>query len=251
MTDLTGKTVYIAGASRGIGAAAARAFAAAGARVALAARNTDRVEAIAGDIRAAGGQASFHACDVADYAQVAAFAEAACKALGPADILINNAGVIEPIGDVLETDPADWARAIRINLTGAYHVVRAIVPTMVAAGGGTVITISSGAASNILEGWSSYCASKAGLTMLTRALATEHGETIRAFGFRPGVVDTEMQVTIRASGINRVSQIPRGDLAPPSEPAKAMLWLCTPAADRWAGGEIDIRDPEARPLMGL
>ena len=251
MTDLTGKTVYVAGASRGIGEAAARRFAAAGAKVALGARNADRVAAIADDINAAGGSAIGCACDVADYAQVLAFAQAARAALGPADVLVNNAGVIDPIGGVLATDPADWAHAIEINLIGAYHVIRAVVPTMLGRDGATVITVSSGAASNILEGWSSYCASKAGLAMLTRALQTEHAGAIRAFGFRPGVVDTEMQVTIRGSGINRVSQIPRGDLAPVSDPATAMLWLCTPEANPWMGGEIDIRDPDVRPLMGL
>jgi NAD(P)-dependent dehydrogenase (short-subunit alcohol dehydrogenase family) len=89
-------------------------------------------------------------------------------------------------------------------------VVRATLPSMLANRGGTVINISSGAAHRALEGWSAYCCAKAGFAMLTTALALETTRSgVRVFGLAPGVVDTDMQVTIRASGINRVSQIPR------------------------------------------
>jgi NAD(P)-dependent dehydrogenase (short-subunit alcohol dehydrogenase family) len=123
---------------------------------------------------------------------------------------------------------------------------------MVAQGGGTIVNISSGAAHRPQEGWSAYCAGKAGLAMLTRSIHLEYGtQGIRIFGFAPGVVDTDMQVAIRASGINPVSKLPRESLAPASEPARAIAWLCTPAADALAGQELDVRNPDLRAAVGL
>ncbi len=88
--------------------------------------------------------------------------------------------------------------------------------------------------------------------MLTKSVHLEYGaQGIRVFGFAPGVVDTEMQVAIRASGINPVSQIPRASLAPPDQPGQAIAWLCTPAADPLAGQELDIRAPDLRAAAGL
>ena len=95
--------------------------------------------------------------------------EAVLARFGRLDVWIGNAGVIEPIARLSDADPADWARAVQINLTGVFHGMRAVLPVMKSQGGGTVITISSGAAHNPLEGWSGYCASKAGALMLTRA----------------------------------------------------------------------------------
>ena len=88
--------------------------------------------------------------------------------------------------------------------------------------------------------------------MLTRSVHMEYGDQgIRIFGFAPGVVDTDMQGAIRASGINPVSKLPRTSLAPPEEPARAIAWLCTPAADALAGQELDIRAPDLRAAAGL
>src|SRR3954463_7233810 len=167
------------------------------------------------------------------------------------DILVNNAGVIEPIGALAQSDPAAWARNINTNLIGAYNAVRATLPYMLANGRGTVINISSGAAHKPLEGWGAYCCAKAGLGMLTTALTLETAQSgVRVF-LAPGVVDTEMQVTIRASGINRVSKIPRASLAPVDQPAAAILYLCTDAADDLVGKEVVLLDPEFRRRIGL
>jgi NAD(P)-dependent dehydrogenase (short-subunit alcohol dehydrogenase family) len=103
-----------------------------------------------------------------------------------------------------------------------------------------------------MEGWSAYCAGKAGLAMLTQCIAKEYGPRgIRAFGFAPGVVDTDMQGAIRASGINPVSQLPRASLAPPDQPGWAIAWLCTPEAAAMAGQEVDIRHDTFRRAAGL
>ena len=174
------------------------------------------------------------------------------RQFGAVDILINNAGVIEPIAALAEGDPAAWARNIGINLAGAYHAIRAILPGMLRAGGGTIVNLSSGAAHRPLEGWSAYCAAKAGLAMLTEALAVETaGSGIRVFGFAPGVIDTDMQVSIRASGVNRISRIPRSDLASVEHPAAAIRYLCTAAANDLAGREVSLGDPEFRQRIGL
>jgi NAD(P)-dependent dehydrogenase (short-subunit alcohol dehydrogenase family) len=123
---------------------------------------------------------------------------------------------------------------------------------MIAKRSGTVINITSGAAHRALEGWSAYCCAKAGLAMLTSALALENAPSgVRVFGLAPGVVDTDMQVTIRASGINRVSKIPRVSLAPVEHPAAAVVYLCSDAADDLIGKEVVLLDPEFRRRIGL
>lgn len=244
--------VLVTGASRGIGAAAAMALAAAGASVTLAARDANRLTEVARGIVAAGSRAEIAVCDVVNYAAVSGMVEEARRRLGPIDTVINNAGVIEPIGRLADADPAVWARSIEINLIGAYNVIHAVLPDMVAAGAGTIVNLSSGAATTPLEGWGAYCSSKAGLAMLTRMLALEAAPAgIRAFGFSPGTTDTDMHVLIRASGINRISQIPREALTPVALPARAIVYLCTSEADDLAGTEITLNSADFRRRIGL
>lgn len=251
MSELKDKVVIVTGAGRGIGASTARELARRGARVVVAARG-EQADKIAAEIGAAGGEALAAACDVADHASVARLVETVVGRYGRVDAVINNAGTVEPIGPIAETDPEQWARALEVNLVGAYHLVRAALPHMLEAGGGTVVNLSSGAAFRPMEGWSAYCASKAGLAMLTRSIDHEYGARgIRAIGFSPGVVDTEMQVRIRASGINPVSRLPRETLAPPDDPAHVIAWLCTGAGSAYAGKDIDIREPALREAAGL
>ena len=141
---------------------------------------------------------------------------------------------------------------IETNLIAAFQATQTAMRHMVAKGGGTIVNLSSGAAHRPMEGWSAYCAGKAGLAMLTRAIHEEYAaQGIRVFGFAPGVVDTDMQGSIRASGINPVSKIPRENLAPADEPARAIAWLCTQAADALAGQELDVRNPDLRASVGL
>ncbi len=251
MQDLTGQVVVVTGASRGIGAAAAEALAGAGAAVMLAARDTGRLAGIAGQIAKRGGRVEATACDVADWASVQALLAETKRRLGPLTGLVNNAGVVEPIARLEQAEPDEWARNIRINLIGAFHAIRAVLPEMRAAGRGTIINVSSGAALRPQEGWSAYCAAKAGLAMLTQAITLEAVPGLRVFGFQPGTTDTDMQVTIRASGVNPVSRIPREQLTPVHEPARAIVYLCTPAADDLSGKEFSLRDEAFRRRVGL
>ena len=246
---MQGKVVAITGASRGIGAAAARVFADAGAKVALLARSAAEIEALAAEI---GSDALAVVCDVADWDSVQATVAAVLARFGRLDVWIGNAGVIEPISRLSEVDPADWARAVQINLTGVFHGMRAVLPVMKAQGEGTVITISSGAAHNALEGWSAYCASKAGAAMLTRAAHQEEGaHGLRIMGLSPGTVATDMQVKIKASGVNPVSQLDFAVHIPADWPAKCLLWMCGPAGDDWVGKEVSLRDEAVRRAVGL
>jgi len=252
MPDLAGKVVIVTGASRGIGAAAAHALAKAGATLVLTARNAAQLETLAQAIARDGGKAAAVACDVSDWNAVRHLVAETQQRFGKVDALINNAGVIEPIAVTAESDPAAWARSIEINLIGAYYAIRAVLPPMLTAGAGTVVNVSSGAAHNPLEGWSAYCSGKAGLAMLTRQIALEHAaQGIRVFGFQPGTTDTDMQVLIRASGINPISKIPRENLTPVAHPAAAIVYLCTSAADDLAGREFSLRDEAFRSRLNL
>jgi 3-oxoacyl-[acyl-carrier protein] reductase len=252
MQDLAGKVAIVTGASRGIGAATALALGEAGASVILAARDAARNEASAERIAASGGRATAMACDVSNYQACQLLVQQTTQRFGPPDVLVNNAGIIEPIGVVGDTDPAEWARSIQINLIGAYYAIRAVLPAMLARGRGAIINVSSGAALRPQEGWSAYCTSKAGLAMLSRSIDIEHRAAgIRVFGFQPGTTDTDMQVIIRASGINPISRIPREQLTPVTHPARAIVYLCTPDADDLAGREFSLRDDDFRHRIGL
>ena len=247
--DMTGKTVLITGASRGIGASAARVFAAAGANVALVARGQDAIADLAGEI---GPKALAIPCNVARYSEVAAAVDAAVDAFGGLDVMINNAGVIEPISHVAEADPDDWGHVIDINLKGVFYGMRAVLPIMKDAGGGTILTISSGAAHGPVEAWSHYCASKAGAAMLTRNVDLEEAANgIRAIGLSPGTVATQMQREIKASGVNPISQLDWDVHIPADWPARTLLWMCSPEADPWLGAEISLRDDAIRAKVGL
>lgn len=247
--DLGGKTVLITGASRGIGAEAARAFAAAGAKVALVARSAEAVADLAGEI---GEQAVAIPCDIARYWEMEQAVAKCVEAHGGLDVLVNNAGVIEPVAHMADADPAAWGEVIDINLKGVFHGMRAALPVMLDNGGGTVLTIGSGAAHGPVEAWSHYCSSKAGALMLTRMLDKEYRDKgIRALSLSPGTVATQMQREIKASGINPVSQLDWSDHIPPEWVAQALVWMCSDAVDAYRGGEISLRDEDVRKAVGL
>ncbi len=247
--DLTGKTVMITGASRGIGAAAARAFAASGAKVALLARGKDAIAELAGEI---GPNAVAIPCEVSRYWELEQAVQNCLTAFGSLDILVNNAGVIDPIAPLAEADPDAWGAVLDINAKGVFNGMRAALPVMLAAGGGSVLTIGSGAAHHPLEGWSAYCTSKAAALMLTRAAHAEYADKgIRAMSLSPGTVATQMQRTIKASGVNAVSQLDWSDHIPPEWVAQALVWMCSPEADGFRGEEISLRDDDIRRKVGV
>ncbi len=247
MNSLSGKVVLVTGAGRGIGAATARHFAQAGAVLGLMARSAATLADLAAET---GGLAL-----PGDVSDPGAMTDAVARLVdrhGRLDVLINNAGVIDPIAPLEAADPEEWGRAIDINLKGVFHGFRAVLPVMRAQGGGTVLTVGSGAAHNPQEGWSAYCASKAGALMLTRAADLEYrGDGIRAISLSPGTVATDMQRRIRHSGVNPVSRLDWEVHVPPEWPARALEWMCTSDADAWLGDEVSLRDPAIRARLGL
>ncbi len=246
---MQGKTIVITGASRGIGAATARYFASHGANVALLARSAKAINELAAEI---GPKAIALPADVGNWDALAAAIDTTIKTFGGVDVLVNNAGVIEPIARLANSDPQGWGKAIDINLKGVYHGIRAVLPHMLNCGGGSVLTISSGAAHSPVEAWSHYCASKAGVAMLTSCLDKEEGANgIRAIGLSPGTVATQMQREIKSSGINPVSRLDWSDHIPPEWVAQTLGWMCTSDADAYLGQEISLREDDIRRQVGL
>jgi NAD(P)-dependent dehydrogenase (short-subunit alcohol dehydrogenase family) len=249
MTQLNGMTAIITGASRGIGAETARVFAQAGANVVLIARSQAAIDELATEI---GPKALSLACDVADFSLIEAAVAQSIAHFGRVDILVNNAGIIEPISHLATSDPAAWGHVINVNVKGVYNGMRAVLPSMIANGAGTILTISSGAAHGPTEAWSHYNASKAAVNMLTRCVDMENRtDGIRAIGLSPGTVATRMQQEIKTSGINPISQLDWSVHIPPDWPAKTLLWMCSPQTDAWLGGEISLRNPDIRKAVGL
>lgn len=255
--DLTGKTALITGGGRGIGRATAFLLAQCHATVVITARGGAEIEAVAKEIKAVGGEALAKVVDVSRQSEVRdLFTET-----GPVEIVVNNAGVIAPIGPVVSVDPDEWSYNIDINLVGIFFTSHYAVKGMSERGWGRIVNVSSGAARGSVTGWSAYSAAKAGVEALTKVMAQEvEGTDIRVNAIRPGIVDTEMQVEIRSSseerfGTENLARFrgykERGLLRAPDDPAKLILWLLSPEADQVNGEVLTIDEEEVAARIGL
>jgi len=255
-THLQSQVAVITGGGRGIGRAAAVLLAQQGAAVVAAARSAREIEETASIIRDQGGKAAAVPADVANWSQAQRLAQETRHAFGPADILVVNAGTVQPLGLTWETPPEEWADNIDVNLVGAYYTVRAFLPEMVARRSGTIIMISTGAAVNPFLGAGAYASAKAGMNHFARNLAAELAEQdipVRVFIFQPGVVDTRMQESLRETTRDEFPAVERfrayhekGVLREPEEPAKVIYWLATPYASDLTGQVVSIDDPNIR-----
>jgi 3-hydroxy acid dehydrogenase/malonic semialdehyde reductase len=194
--DLTGKTVLITGASSGIGAACAEAFAGAGCRLVLAARRLDRLDDSAARLRKEHGcEVLTAAVDVRDREAVDAWVEGLGQAWSAIDILVNNAGLARGLSTVWEGDINDWEEMIDTNVKGLLWVTRAVLRGMVDRGRGHVVNIGSIAGHETYPGGNVYCASKHAVTAIGRALNIDVlGTGVRVSSVDPGLVDTEFSV---------------------------------------------------------
>jgi 3-oxoacyl-[acyl-carrier protein] reductase len=246
------KVAIVTGASRGIGEAIARHLAQLGYHVVMAARNEADLQSIAQDLNDQGLQAYVQKLDVADHRAIEKLVIDTVERFGKIDLLVNNAGLIDPIARIGDSDPEAWSQIVDINLKGVYYGLRYVIPVMEKQKSGTIINISSGAANSFLEGWSHYCATKAGVYRLTGVAHKEYGDKgVRVFGLSPGTVATNMQKEIAQSGINPVSQLPWESHISPDWVAKAVEYLLTPDADQWLGTDFSLKTEEGRKCVGM
>lgn len=188
MNELDGRVAIVTGASAGIGVAVAHRLAADGARVVLAARRTERLEQLAGELPT---ESLVQACDVADEGQVEALAAAAIDRFGQVDVLVNNAG-LGSFASVVDTEPEAWRRMLDVNLTGSFLCARAVLPGMLDRGDGIIVNVCSDVSRRTFPGGAAYCASKWGQYAFGLALGQEVRERgVRVGQVLPGMVATE------------------------------------------------------------
>jgi NAD(P)-dependent dehydrogenase (short-subunit alcohol dehydrogenase family) len=251
---LSGRAAFVTGASRGIGEAIARRFAAEGAAVALAARSRDDCERIAAELRASGADAVALTCDVTDRASSAGAIDSAAGRWGRLDVLVNNAGLSGPT-PLADPDDSRWDEIVAANLTAVFRVTREAAPKL--SDGGRVINMSSVLGRFGVAGYAAYCATKHGVIGLTRALALEtatKGITVNAVC--PSYTDTDMSRAAVANIVAKtgrsavdaemelVRKNPQGRLIRPEEVAATVLWLCAPGSEAITGQAIAIAGGE-------
>ena len=250
--DLSGQTALVTGASQGIGLATAKALAEHGATVVLAARSAEKIVTEASHLRDLGFKAHSIVCDVSNYHSCASAVEFAVNETGRLDILINNAGVIDPLSTLVDSDPETWGLAADINYKGTYYCMRAAIPEMLKLGHGTVINMSSGAANSALVGWSHYCSSKAAAKKLTEVAHKELSEkSIRVIGLSPGTVATPMMRKIKDANINPVSNLSWDTHIQPEWVGEAVVFLCGEGGSEFVGTDFSLKTNEGRKRLGL
>ena len=224
------RTALITGANRGLGRELALGLARAGIAVGLLGRSAPALEAVATEIRSAGGRAAVGVADVRDFAAVVAAVVAVQDQLGDLDLLVNSAGVIDPVEvPVWEASADGWWDVVETDLRGPFHLIRAVVPRMIERGGGRVINLSSGAGAQDREVYSAYCAAKAALFRLTGNLHLAGLSLgMRAFELSPGTVQTDMTAAMPMHAA-------RTDWTPPQRLVDLALGVAEGELDAWSG----------------
>jgi NAD(P)-dependent dehydrogenase (short-subunit alcohol dehydrogenase family) len=242
--SIEGKVALITGASRGIGQAIAEAYAAAGAKVVLSSRKQKALETVAGNIRAAGGEALPVAAHTGDMDGIQEMVSEVLDAYGGIDILVNNAGTNPHYGPVLESEESQWSKTFDVNVMGYYRMVKACCPVMRDRGGGKIINVASVAGKRPQPGMGIYCVTKAGVLMLTEVLAVELAEyNIQVNAIGPGFIKTRFSRAIwdNSKLLDRVTElVPQKRIATSDELVGIALYLATDLSSFTTGATIII-----------
>ena len=240
--DLTGRAALVTGASSGLGAHFARVLAGAGAAVAIAARRTDRLEALAVELRGAGATVAVVQLDVLDRGGVATAVDLAASALGGLDVLVNNAGVTHS-KPAIDYDEADFDGIVDVNLRGAFTVARDVARIMRPHGGGTIINIASILGLRQAGQVAAYAISKAGVIQMTKTLALEWARYgIRVNAIAPGYIDTELNADFweTDAGEALVKRIPQRRLGRLEDLDGPLLMLASDASSFMTGSVLAV-----------
>jgi NAD(P)-dependent dehydrogenase (short-subunit alcohol dehydrogenase family) len=249
LDDLRGQVAIVTGAGRGLGRATALALARARARVAVVARSEEQLAETARGITVAGGEALAVEADVSDAAAVERMAREVERALGPVDLLVNNAGTMGPLGPIWEADPSDWWHSVEVNLRGPYLCSRALLPGMVERRHGRIINLSTGAATVAVAYMGAYVVAKTALTRFTENLAAELiNSGVSVFAIDPGTVRTAMTEHVLESEAGKKwlpwfrKLFDRARDVPAEKAAQLVVQLASGRADALSGRFIDISD---------
>jgi len=241
MSSLEGRTALVTGASQGIGRACAIELAKAGARVALAARNEEKLAEVAAEIAAAGGTAQTFAIDISSEESIKAGAKSTLAHFGSIEILVNNAGITKD-GLMMRMKRADWDAVLATNLTGTFLLTQALVSSMLKARWGRIINISSVVGETGQAGQANYAASKAGLIGLTKSLARELASRgITANAVAPGYIETAMTAVLEEKQReSMLVHIPLGRPGTDQDVAHAVRFLASDEAAYITGHVLDV-----------
>lgn len=237
--NLAGKVALVTGASRGIGLAIAMTYAAAGVKVVISGRKLEALEAAAGQIKDAGGETLPVAAHTGDRQAVQHLVDKAVETYGGVDILVNNAATNPHFGPLLTSEDSHWAKILDVNVTGYFRTIQACAPVFEKRGGGVVINMASVAGRDYQPGMGIYSVSKAGVMMLTQALAVElAADHIRVNAIAPGFVKTQFSRVLWDTPeiYERIkTMIPMGRMALPEEITGLALYLASDAASFTTG----------------
>ncbi|PSJ38335.1 SDR family oxidoreductase [Allosphingosinicella deserti] len=233
------KVVLVTGASSGIGAGIARELGRAGARLVLGARRVDRLEALAEEIRSAGGEVLIRRLDVVDRADVAAFADAAREAFGRIDVIVNNAGIM-PLSPMSSLKVDEWDRMVDVNIKGVLYGIAAVLPEMTERGSGHIINMASIGALSVVPTAAVYCGTKFAVRAISEGLRQEN-DRIRVTCIYPGVVESELADTITDPAAAEAMQTYRAIALKPDAIARAVRYAIEQPDD------VDVSDIVVRP----
>lgn len=243
--------IMLTGASRGIGAAAARLMARPGVTLALCARSADALTGTRQAVEAAGAKASVHGFEIADEAQCRAAVDEIVAQHGRIDVLVNNAG-IGVMGSMEEIPPARFAEVLQINVMGAYNLICAASPAMVARGSGTIVNITSARAFMPDRFYAAYCASKAALLSLTQCLAYDFEDSgVKIYAVSPGFTQTDLVDEIYSRPEFRNAALTPDQGQPPERPATLLAWLVREQPADLVGKHIEVQFNDISLRAGL